>query len=88
MWHFIKRSIFTAIPIPGLREDRGTVEYSPFFLPLFLQLETIIKHRVLTRDPCGNLSFLFLSPHPLLPVEQEIYFRSALDPFRIIRVSI
>lgn len=88
MWHFIKRSIFTAIPIPGLRGDRGTVEYSPFFLPLFLQLETIIKHRVLTRDPCGNLSFLFLSPHPLLPVEQEIYFRSALDPFRIIRVSI
>lgn len=88
MWHFIKRSIFTAIPIPGLWGDRGTVEYSPFFLPLFLQLETIIKHRVLTRDPCGNLSFLFLSPHPLLPVEQEIYFRSALDPFRIIRVSI
>lgn len=79
MWHFIKRSIFTAIPISGLRGDRGTVEYSPFFLPLFLQLETIIKHRVLTRDPCGNLSFLFLSPHPLLPVEQEIYFRSALD---------
>ena len=23
MWYFIKRSIFTAIPIPGLREDRG-----------------------------------------------------------------
>lgn len=45
MWHFIKRSIFTAIPIPGLRGDRGTVEYSPFFLPLFLQLETIIRLR-------------------------------------------